>query len=296
MRKISFIVGIGLVLGVLVFAACDYVSNPYENNNSSTTTTTGNTTGSAPVRKMLVEDYTGHKCDNCPDAARELMKLKETVYKEKMIIVTIHAGGYVSTTPQGGHQFPTDMTCPEGKDYFNTMGIVANPMFTVNRYKYPTGDHQLSKSQIGQGASDNANLAPDFKLEITNQYDAATRKLNTSVKATTLKPVTGSYKMVIMLVEDSVIAEQLDKFNTPNYIPNYVHRDILRGSLNGTWGEQVFSGTINPNEVKTITAPTYNLSTKYNEKHCHIVAYIYDAASSSSKYYEIMQVEEKKIK
>jgi hypothetical protein len=285
-----------LTLILFAFYSCDYVSNPYA---PQTTGTTGTTGGAAVVRKIFVEDYTGHKCDNCPRAARTAHDLKDQYYQDNMVIVSIHAGSFAYTTPLAtGEQFPTDMRCPTGNTYYNNtdFSVGFNPFFMVNRKDVPTANNYVSETALSSSFAAANSLAPDFKMEITNNYTSATRNLNTKVKVTALNALSGTYKLVILLTEDSVIAEQLDKYVTPNYVPNYVHRDVLRGAINSDWGSQVFSSVISVNAMDSVIVPSFAINSAYNENHCAVVAYIYDANSASPRYYEVMQAEEVRIK
>ena len=57
-------------------------------------------------KKILLEDYTGHKCGNCPRAAEKAEELKE-IYGDQLIPIAIHAGFFASDF---GGNFTTDFT------------------------------------------------------------------------------------------------------------------------------------------------------------------------------------------
>ena len=42
-----------------------------------------------PEKKVLIEDFTGHLCPNCPDAARELDAIHD-IYGDQIIGMAIH--------------------------------------------------------------------------------------------------------------------------------------------------------------------------------------------------------------
>jgi hypothetical protein len=48
--------------------------------------------GDSVVKKVLVEDYTGHTCGNCPAAARMLNDTIKPLYGDRLIVLGIHAG------------------------------------------------------------------------------------------------------------------------------------------------------------------------------------------------------------
>ena len=72
------------ILSALAFTSCDVIGD-----------TERFTEIEMPVfeRRVLLEDFTGQKCRNCPKAHREISSLKE-VYGDNLIAVSIHAGGY----------------------------------------------------------------------------------------------------------------------------------------------------------------------------------------------------------
>jgi hypothetical protein len=109
---------------------------------------------------------------------------------------------------------------------------------------------------------------------------------------------TGTYKVVVLLTEDSVIAEQLD-YNLPignQLIPDYEFDHLLRGSVNSEWGDVIFTvgAPLNSTETKYLT--NYQLNATYKLKKCHLIAYICDADVASPTNYEVLQVEELKLK
>ena len=48
-------------------------------------------------RNVLLEEFTGQMCPNCPEGAREAHRLQEN--NPGMVIVSIHAGGFAAGTP-----------------------------------------------------------------------------------------------------------------------------------------------------------------------------------------------------
>jgi hypothetical protein len=76
-----------LVGGLL--SSCDYVdrevvANYGKEKTVPTDTTANGDTSEVRMRKFLIEDFTGHRCPNCPSAANEI-KLIEELYGEKVV-------------------------------------------------------------------------------------------------------------------------------------------------------------------------------------------------------------------
>ena len=65
------------------------------------------------VKKVLIEDFTGHTCQNCPQAADEIHTLQQiSAYQGKIVAIGIHAGFFAETNTN----FPTDFRTPEGTE------------------------------------------------------------------------------------------------------------------------------------------------------------------------------------
>jgi hypothetical protein len=103
--------------------------------------------------------------------------------------------------------------------------------------------------------------------------------------------------LCIFMTEDSIIGKQEDYDLPPPYIvDNYVHRHVLRCSLNGEYGTLLKKGIIEKNRVFR-KCYTVTLTSTWNAPHCSAVAFVYaDHGTESGKIHkEIQQVTEAKI-
>jgi hypothetical protein len=270
----------GLFLPILavsmVILSCDRVKPPYEDVNADLT----------GGRKVLVEDYTGHKCGNCPRASKAIYDLK-SLYGDKLIIVAVHAGGFATPFPPNAPYYTYDFRTPEGTQLDTDFGISAagNPNGLVNRRNI-NGSYIISSTDWAGQVADvlSSTAVVPVKLTITNSYDDASRTLTTDISSEFFTTIQGTYKLTVYMVEDSIINWQKDYDVLPNDIPDYVHREVLRGSMNGTYGE-VISPTIIGNVINTTY--TASLGSDWNAKHLSVIAFIYDEATR-----EIIQVEQ----
>ena len=56
-------------------ASCDYIDEPFRNPGGGGTATANGDTVLQTERAVLVEDFTGHQCKNCPKASKVLKQL-----------------------------------------------------------------------------------------------------------------------------------------------------------------------------------------------------------------------------
>jgi hypothetical protein len=270
-------------------ASCDMVKPPYQTNNNGEIDTAKEDSVVVKVRKVLLEDYTGHTCGNCPKAAKVADEQKE-IHKEKLIVMAVHAGGFaVPDLPE----YPADYRTPEGNELDQFFGIsgVGNPNGMINRIDYPTSGHV--KGHTSWAGILAAELAKPMQawLTIEPQYNTSNRKLDVTVKTEFITALSGDVKLAVFLVEDSVISDQKNYLANPTHVTTYVHRHMLRKSFSGSAFGELIAANPQPSETTVDKSYSTTVSSNYNDKHCYVVALIYNAAT-----YEVIQAEEKKIK
>jgi hypothetical protein len=288
-----------ILFGATWIQSCDYVANP---NEAIGSTGGPDTNSTVHERRVLVEDYTGHKCTACPQAAIVANSLIQT-YGEKVVVVGIHAGFFATpTTPSGAPtgSYKTDFRTAAGDAYDDPVyfGIsgVGNPNGMINRKDYSptTGSHVKSHTTWAAEVSALLALEPTADITITNTYNSSTRSLSTNLVSEILSDTitSGTYKLVVMITQDSIIDWQLDAGVN---IPDYVHKHVLRDNINGTWGDTLVSGTVTPHSPITknyvYTLPAAYKGNTCDENHCYVVAFIYNTAN-----YEVLQAAEAKVK
>lgn len=269
-----------IAFGILI-TSCDKIEPPFRENQGG-----GNT--ETETRKVLLEDYTGHTCVNCPAAAKAALEL-QNAYSGKMIIMAIHSGFFArpSAAP-----FNNDYRTPEGDawDQFFAVSAVGNPNGLVNRIN-ENGNYVVTPGNWSSSIAAIIEDLADLKISVETTYNADNRNLAINVNGSFLNSLQGDYKLITCIVEDSIISAQ--KNNDPAagetpVIAEYVHRHMLREVVNSIWGEEVVS---NPTASSTFDKNyTLMLDPKYKQQHVSVIAFVYDASS-----FEIIQVEEHHI-
>jgi hypothetical protein len=270
-----------ILLTGFLLQSCDKLKEPYrtlKENNEDTTTMN--------VRKVLLEDYTGHLCVNCPTAT-ETSHILEKAYGGKLILMAVHAGNLaVPSDPP----FTTDYTSPAGEEWYNTFGIYANPLGLVNRR--PFHGNLIIGADLWASAVDTLiHNAPDALITIENSFSASNNKLTTviSTKFKTLLP--GTFTLNACITEDSLISAQKNNDTLVGPVPvitNYVFMDVLRGTINGNWGE-VLTSSIDTSQVYKKTY-VFTFSTSWVPKNCSVVGFVYNSDTK-----EIIQTEKTKV-
>lgn len=153
-------------------------------------------------RRIVLVEFTGFRCVNCPKAAEEAETLKE-LYGDMLITVSMHPASNPFT--QGAY----DYTCEAADVYYQYMGGTATTPF-------PKGN--VNFRDDGKGYLHDYPEWPTLVAEETAREieSAAVRRLT-------------------WIVEDSVPGVQAMPDGSVDM--HYYHRHVLRGTVGDVWGE-----------------------------------------------------------
>lgn len=276
-----------MVAVVSYFSACDIVDEPYLIKQKPPDTTTPPDTTQI-IQKVLLEDYTGHDCNNCPAAAVEAHDL-QGIYGEQLIVIAVHAGHFARPIPQDP-ALASDYRCEAGETWYDFFKTEANPIGLVNRIETSPGSYLVEWGQWGTTVGQEVLKEPQAGMTIDNTFNESNRMLETTITTRFITEQTDQFNLIVVVAQDSIIDGQKNKDpligETP-LIEHYVFMHMLRGSLNGDWGEQLT--TDDPVEVEKdyVTSISYTFPEEWIPKDCHVVAFIY-----SNQTKTILQVEE----
>ena len=309
MKKIKYI--IATLFGILLFniTSCDIIEGPYliDNNTNPVDTNTF-------VKKVLIEDFTGHRCPNCPAAAEELVSLQD-FYGDRVIGIAIHPSSQAFSTPSPltASSYTYDFRTQFGDDIDNIFEIttVGLPRGMVNRTGFDT-QHQLGKDEWSSIVQTELEKAPIFGITLSSNVSNGNGTISITAEALTninldKKEKIEDYNIVICLTEKNIVQWQKD--NTAGDIEDYEHNHVLRTMINTTFGESIGNSFVDGDiwekdysiDITTLenTNENYSLNTlfmgngnckEWNEDNMEIVVYIYNTSN-----YEIVQVEEKHL-
>lgn len=184
--------------------------------------------GVTPVRAVLIEDFTGQNCVNCPTAHATIEKLVEQ-YGATVIPVSIHAGGFGVSVSTSRLPSYVGLMQPEGNTLNDKYGIKEWPKGVVNGRRATNPDEWAAEVRT--------ELAKESPLSIVLEasYNAADNTVE--VNTTMMPAATLSGRLNVWVVENGIVAFQRDI--TAGRIPDYVHNHVYRASLTGTDGEPV---------------------------------------------------------
>jgi thiol-disulfide isomerase/thioredoxin len=279
MKKIFNIV-IGIVSVIALVTACDIVEEPYLVKVDN-----GGIEPTDKVRKVLLEDFTGQKCPNCPEAAEIASSLK-AVYGEQLVIVAVHAGHFAA--PDATGSFTADFRTAEGTELNDFFGIAqfGYPMGMIDRALY-NGYPVVIKDDWEAAVATQLEKDAVAAITITNTYNSGTRALDCKLESEFLEDKDGTYNICAYIIESNIISPQQTEGGV---VVDYEHNHMLRGSMNGTWGVPVGTTGAGASGVVVTNNCSFTLPSGWDAANCAVVAYIYDTATN-----EVLQAEEKEL-
>lgn len=248
MKKFALILS-SVLLASGFFAACDSVEEderyiPIEKQEAK--------------RVVLVEEFTGMSCTNCPDGHQAIHNLLEA-YPESVIPVCIHSGdaGLILDPTQR-----LKLDIPAGQEYYRNAGSPALPAAVINMQTPPLQVPNWASSVVEIMAKDTP-----LTLSATANFTADKKSIDIDVDMSSVDPLNG--KLLVWVCENNIVGYQLDH---GKHVLDYVHNHVLRAVVNDTWGESVSLTANNP----TTISYSQPMQEDWVTENTYIVAFVYN--------------------
>ena len=231
-------------------------------------------------KTVLIKDFTGARCVNCPAAAEYAHNLQHQLDEDHIFIMSVHAG-YLAQ-PIGS--FPNFLT-EEGTEWYNNHD--SNPLFAVDHVALTDGN-TFNEGQIDAPVTAALEEEQTFEIVVDRQFEEASRHLQVNVQAIALVDIDGEFYITACLVEDHITGWQ----TTPAGVDKeYDFRNVFRGTLNGAYGEAFEDYHVDPDDTFFFSYST-EINADYNADECYLMVYVYDKRQGD----KILQTAVKKIK
>ncbi|MFC2104186.1 Omp28 family outer membrane lipoprotein [Bacteroidota bacterium] len=265
MREIKLLI---LAFGILFIGSCDEIEEPFIEYSGKC----GDATLPIPIKQILIEEFTGHKCGYCPGGDETIELLKE-LYCDHIIPVSIHTGLFAQTNSSGEYTY--DYKTEDGNTISEFFGPSEYPSAIINRSEY-AGDLTLGQSYWIAAAVELIEQEPVIDININTSYNSNTRDLEVDVDVIFIDAMNENLMLSVYFVEDSVVSWQKD-YSLPSGeqdIEFYVHNHVLRDAINGAWGEEILDGQATASDVKS-KSYNYNVNAEWMIQNSAIIAFVY---------------------
>ena len=214
----------------------------------------------SPIKKLVVEDYTGTWCGNCPAVTASIEEILTEA--QDITVIAIHNGD--------------EFTLPFEQSLRDALDVAAgSPRARIDRTTtWGSGTNFPTEAVLGL-VGNSVNSAISIKTSISGAT------IFTEISVASEAELSGR-KLVVYLVEDDLVAPQENYFNgveeSPyfglgNPIENFVHNHTLRHSFSNIVGDEIPTTSA---LVDYTTNYTFDIPQDFVAENLHIVAILTD--------------------
>jgi len=293
-----------IVVFPLLFSGCDYIDAPYTipGPNGCTVAQPTFVPRTNPVKKVLVEDVTGHRCGNCPRAAETIIQLA-TTYGNQVVPVALHSslsGAFTeilstdtNINPEQKYTYDFRTSLATDIDGTTTFGASSAglPNGFVNRRDNGSGNRFVGYSTWSNRVAAELSTPQLVDIQLKNFWNPADNSICSFYYVKALADLPSNYKICLFLVENDIEGWQKDYSLADPDIEHYFHEHVLRASFNGVWGTALNSGSSLVNGGEYIDGFSVTIDpAKWNIDNLHVVAFVFDGTNR-----EVLQAEDVKV-
>ncbi len=226
-------------------------------------------------RGVLLEEFTGQKCVNCPEAHDIIKGLKQQ-YGDQLIVVGIHSGGDAFSIGDGDAVWGGITQClrvPDGEEYAKKAGVVSGvglPIGAINRTSGLVGRNAWSdiiRNEIQKEPIVDIDLQPELVNDASGEPTKL--KITADLKISTDKV---SCNLQLWILESDITALQYGLNNSFNF--DYKHDHVFRAAVNGFNGEAVSIVHGTPTTIEH----ELELNPKWNAENLSVVGFVYNGS------------------
>ncbi len=251
---------------ILFLSGCDQVEAPYNENPGNRC---GDALGPVKIRRILLEDFTGHLCGNCPQGHEKIFALK-SVYCDHLIPISIHSGNLTEVLNDTG-MYSYNWVTPAADSIREEFQVNSKPQGLVNRSGYD-GSRVLSVSKWDAALDAQWQKPVEAELLIESQFNQAEGTVNATVEMDFFVGFNEPVSLSLYVIEDSIVKWQKNYFTDPSDIEFYMHRHVFRASVGGVFGKKI------ADEVSAgahfSRSFSFTLHPDWNPSHISLVAFV----------------------
>lgn len=226
-------------------------------------------------RSVLLEDFTGQGCLNCPKAHVVMENLEEE-YGDALIAVSIHCGGLGTSVDKTNFNVPGNvgLLTQEGQAIMDTYPISTWPMGVIDMgdpIEY-TSWAQAVKQAASKPSSVQIDLSAKYEPSDKDGADGYFGTIQVGASITSLDD--REVKVQFWIIESGIVAVQK---NGSEWIYDYVHNNVFRAQVfDGVKGKTQKLLADSDNKVEGSIATRWTDKERWEIKNLDVVAIVSD--------------------
>jgi hypothetical protein len=234
--------------------------------------------GAQDFKRALLEDLTGVRCVNCPQAAAKAKELSNK-FKDTLVVMALYVKSFETqfTSPWDGHE---DLRTDVAENIANAVGMPTGlPGGYVDRHRF-TSQASLFISQWENAVKERIGGASPVRIELDYEALANNEIIIKSKLTYTQDRSSEQHKVALYITENNIIGKQAT--NEPGrspYIIDYSHEHVLRSAITQPLGNLLTS----PLTLGRVFEKDFSFEwpAAWNRNKCYLVGVVMDARNES---------------
>lgn len=277
MKKISLACSAAAIL-FLAINGCKEIG-PNVNLSTATATDSPYTVSPVPAAQahnVLVEDFSGQHCSNCPSAHRGAENAANAS-NGHVNIITYYYNISSQADPHPGSLYDFRDTVAASRvdvQYYN--GVSDLPHGGIDRMPNSSGSLAIDYTTWPGVISGRLPAVDSVNLTVTSSWDAVTQKATIKATVVYLYPNTFTQNLSVVIVEDSMVDKQSDGIHVDD---NYLFLGVFRAMVtNIPAGDPILPAMTTKiagqADMRTYTYSPATMVPAIVPKHCRVIAFV----------------------
>ena len=230
---------------------------------------------------VLIEDFTGQGCANCPPA-HDIAQSIINGNPGRVNVMALYITHFAQTIPPFGsvHDFRSDSATAIANSVYGSVGSM--PIGGIDRVSV-AGSRLLDPTLWSGNATSRLTISDSVNVNVVSSYNATTDTATVVATVTYMQPMDGTQSLSVAVVEDSMYDYQEDALKTDTgYLFTNVLRDMLTPPASGISVAPTIAGTKVKKTVyikSFLYKPTLR-TPAVNPAHCRVIAFVTGADGS----------------
>jgi hypothetical protein len=227
----------------------------------------------AELRNVLIEEFTGVRCPNCPQGHVIIANIK-AANPGRIASLSLHP---INSLGAPYPFSPLDFRSQDAQDLFDYLGQIGlEPAAGINR-KLFAGESKilLDKSKWTARVNDELSVPVPVNIVLQSTYDSVLREVTIVTELHYTQASSEQHKLTIALTESNLTTPQLDGAVIDTF---YTHKDIVRAFVTSKTGD-LLTATIEPGRVIRKVFKK-SIDAAWKPEDMYVVAYVHEFANS----------------
>jgi len=271
-----------LSLSILILGSCKEKGPAIDFGIKAADTSYLTTVETPQSRVVLIEEFTGVTCSNCP-AGHVILAAIDSAHPNNVAIMGIQIIGNPQTEPLNNPSLTpvktnNDNRTQVGTDLSNSiyLNVGSIPSGGVDRVPV-AGSLLLGRNDWPNAVNNRLTVAPPANITLTKTYDSVAKKVSLKVHVAYTSAVTVHQNLTVALIENNVIdAQEFSPTDPIPFVQNYVHKHVLRDIITPAAGTAIL-GTMSTIPAGEVYERTFDYTLPNNvlvPANCAFIAFV----------------------